>query len=926
MKKTTSRISSFVTALAISVSILSTNISLTSEAATWNDINQSGVFLKQEFSDSCTACAATMLIRRVALMRGDEDWYTITEAEVRDACDWNSVGLGWDFTVRGIRLLHTYDLPSGYDAKANALRDMLSRCPEGLVVYDEDWTSSYSAHAILLTDFTDGQFYCCDPAGSVPAGRIPLSSSLVSLESIDGVWWTESPIVSLEPDKKTPSKPSISVKAGTSNINDATVISCNNCSDTTHYDFRIYRKGEAEPFVFEGVSSPSYSINLPVGTYSCNIASVNSNYGTYTFSDSIDFTVEAGRIEPYKITTYNGHIYASYTNNLMYHDEAKDFCEKASGHLATITSKAENDVIASILPSNSDQFWLGASDSSEEGVWSWCNGESFNYANFAEGQPDDADNEDYLTIWGKASQDNSAKWNDSKGELRRMRGFILEVEPLTEVATAERDGSIYKLFDASLNWNEAFKYAELLQGQLVSINDEAEHNFIHEFIQQGNKQLYWLGLKRTDSDSTFKWLDGSTGMMKWAETQPDFFKNREFFGEMYKDSGLINDESNYYEGNEGFIVEIKRDITDVTLIGPPDKSVYVIGEELDLSGCSLKVSYDKGNSQIINKNDGLTGSADLSSPGQKELSLTYNGKTVTHPITVIEKADVNTDGNINISDAVMLQSWLLGRTKTLSNWKAADLCEDDRIDVFDMVLLRQLLVERMYTEWSDELPPEGAVVEERVEYRVAQKEFKETEEKLDSSWTLEDKSTIYEWSPYSEYSTTEVKESDTCKVISKTEEVDQLVGWNMYYKCVRDPYNYTRWYCADSLPTGYDEGYGVHSSELWGTGWVASQSELNSGTLVPVNGTFNGGMPGINKADREGYYIPSHPDVLWYKGSAVYSKSTVKYYSYSTRTTKTLYKYSKVGEFSEWTTEKPSEAESENAVIETRTVYRYINK
>ena len=75
-------------------------------------------------------------------------------------------------------------------------------------------------------------------------------------------------------------------------------------------------------------------------------------------------------------------------------------------------------------------------------------------------------------------------------------------------------------------------------------------------------------------------------------------------------SSFLNDESNYYGGNEGFVVEIKRKINDVTLISPLDKSVYVVGEELDLSGCSLKVSYDKGNIQIINKNDGLTGNAD----------------------------------------------------------------------------------------------------------------------------------------------------------------------------------------------------------------------------------------------------------------------------------------------------------------------------
>lgn len=59
------------------------------------------------------------------------------------------------------------------------------------------------------------------------------------------------------------------------------------------------------------------------------------------------------------------------------------------------------------------------------------------------------------------------------------------------------------------------------------------------------------------------------------------------------------------------------------------------------------------------------------------------------------KGDCNSDGEANIADAVMLQKWLLGNTKELTNWRAVDLCEDERIDVFDMVLLRRLIIENM---------------------------------------------------------------------------------------------------------------------------------------------------------------------------------------------------------------------------------------
>lgn len=55
--------------------------------------------------------------------------------------------------------------------------------------------------------------------------------------------------------------------------------------------------------------------------------------------------------------------------------------------------------------------------------------------------------------------------------------------------------------------------------------------------------------------------------------------------------------------------------------------------------------------------------------------------------------DANSDGRVTIADAVALQKYLLG-TGSLSGWKSADLCEDGRIDVFDLCLLKQMLVQK----------------------------------------------------------------------------------------------------------------------------------------------------------------------------------------------------------------------------------------
>lgn len=55
------------------------------------------------------------------------------------------------------------------------------------------------------------------------------------------------------------------------------------------------------------------------------------------------------------------------------------------------------------------------------------------------------------------------------------------------------------------------------------------------------------------------------------------------------------------------------------------------------------------------------------------------------------KGDANGDGELNISDVVMLQKWLLG-AGDLTCWENVDLCKDGRIDVFDLRLLKQELI------------------------------------------------------------------------------------------------------------------------------------------------------------------------------------------------------------------------------------------
>ena len=76
----------------------------------------------------------------------------------------------------------------------------------------------------------------------------------------------------------------------------------------------------------------------------------------------------------------------------------------------------------------------------------------------------------------------------------------------------------------------------------------------------------------------------------------------------------------------------------------------------------------------------------------------YNGTyklSDTAVITVkqIVRGDVNADDMFNVSDLVMLQKWLVCTSNTtLINWHAGDMCEDGKIDIFDLCNMRKELL------------------------------------------------------------------------------------------------------------------------------------------------------------------------------------------------------------------------------------------
>ena len=162
-------------------------------AATLEEINQDEVFLKQQQRGTCTLASTAMMLRRAAMLNGDENWAQITEASCREA-----------FWLSG--------LPGG-QANEAVLIDLLEEHPEGIMLH-----AACVPHGILLTEYKDGQFYCADPSEYAEAGIIPIEEAWgTRVENSNAYWYVTSQVAQPQEKPVLPA-PSVEVEDSVSDL------------------------------------------------------------------------------------------------------------------------------------------------------------------------------------------------------------------------------------------------------------------------------------------------------------------------------------------------------------------------------------------------------------------------------------------------------------------------------------------------------------------------------------------------------------------------------------------------------------------------------------------------------------------------------------------------------------------------------------
>ena len=121
--------------------------------------------------------------------------------------------------------------------------------------------------------------------------------------------------------------------------------------------------------------------------------------------------------------------------------QAKAHAIAQGGTLATFATEGEwSRALLSIGESALYEIgglWIGATDETTEGTWTWITGEPFGFSNWATGQPDNLNDSDYAAVAGDLGG-TFGKWYDYRGTTTRD-GYIFETGYSTDPTDPDSD-------------------------------------------------------------------------------------------------------------------------------------------------------------------------------------------------------------------------------------------------------------------------------------------------------------------------------------------------------------------------------------------------------------------------------------------------------------------------------------------------------
>ncbi|WP_297668778.1 bacterial Ig-like domain-containing protein [Thomasclavelia sp.] len=123
---------------------------------------------------------------------------------------------------------------------------------------------------------------------------------------------------------------------------------------------------------------------------------------------------------------------------------------------------------------------------------------------------------------------------------------------------------------------------------------------------------------------------------------------------------------------------IKKEVTKIELVTPPNKVEYVRGQKFDPQGARIKAIYNDGDTKLVDVTEKMCSGFDSSSLGQKTVTVAYENQSVSFTVDIVERilTLITTDGAIKTE-------YLEGQPLDISNLKIIALYNDGISEVID---------------------------------------------------------------------------------------------------------------------------------------------------------------------------------------------------------------------------------------------------
>ncbi|XP_038077198.1 lymphocyte antigen 75-like [Patiria miniata] len=226
-------------------------------------------------------------------------------------------------------------------------------------------------------------------------------------------------------------------------------------------------------------------------------------------------------------------------------NDARIACQQEGGDLAIITSIEMNTFLADFTEAAGAFAWIGLNDQDTEGSFKWIDGTPLDPALnvlWGSSAPNNDNNQEDCVVLRDNRVWNDVNCLDNKNRIcQRPNDAPLKCDEANGWVSAA--GKCHKYMDLANSWDDARRYCQERDGDLISVQTDEEQNFA--LIQARlNQESIWIGAtdKISNSAGLYTWPDGSSvgTVTYWAPGQPD----NQFFSMGGNCVGILDTSSN----------------------------------------------------------------------------------------------------------------------------------------------------------------------------------------------------------------------------------------------------------------------------------------------------------------------------------------------------------------------------------------------